>query len=117
MKIIKTNLKCVSISNLSIDYFLNKNTDTNPFLLMKKFIFKIFEIYHNNNNENTNENNIKTNENKTNDLISKYNLPPSTYITQLPKISNYSQQTCNLKNIIVFERYLVPEIFAYCQNQ
>ena len=42
VKIIKTNLKCVSISNLSIDYFLNKNTDTNPFLLMKKFIFKIF---------------------------------------------------------------------------
>ena len=56
VKIIKTNLKCVSISNLSIDYFLNKNTDTNPFLLMKKFIFKIFEIYHNNNNDINNKN-------------------------------------------------------------
>ena len=49
VKIIRTNLKCLSISNLGVDYFIhrdNKNK-SNPFLEMKAFIFKILEMYHN----------------------------------------------------------------------
>ena len=51
VKIISTNLKCLSISNLGIEYFLNKNSkDTkdniNPFIHMKEFIFNIIKIYH-----------------------------------------------------------------------
>ena len=47
-KIISTNLKCLSISNLGIDYFLDKSSkdNTNPFIQMKEFIFNIIKIYH-----------------------------------------------------------------------
>ena len=52
VKIISTNLKCLSISNLGIDYFLNKknsdNDSTNPFIQMREFIFNIIKIYHEN---------------------------------------------------------------------
>ena len=50
VKIISTNLKCLSISNLGIEYFLNKNSkeNTNPFIQMKEFIFNIIKIYHDN---------------------------------------------------------------------
>ena len=51
VKIISTNLKCLSISNLGIEYFLNKNSkdnkdNINPFIQMKEFIFNIIKIYH-----------------------------------------------------------------------
>ena len=48
VKIIRTNLKCLSISNLGIDYFLKKNSEDNinPFFQMKEFIFNIIKIYH-----------------------------------------------------------------------
>ena len=49
VKIIRTNLKCLSISNLGIDYFLKKNSEDkiNPFFQMKEFIFNIIKMYHN----------------------------------------------------------------------
>ena len=52
VKIIRTNLKCLSISNLGVDYFIQRNTKnkSNPFLEMKTFIFKILEMYHNKKN-------------------------------------------------------------------
>ena len=48
VKIIRTNLKCLSISNLGIDYFLKKNSqdNINPFFQMKEFIFNIIRMYH-----------------------------------------------------------------------
>ena len=48
VKIIRTNLKCLSISNLGIDYFLKRNSEDkiNPFFQMKEFIFNIIKIYH-----------------------------------------------------------------------
>ena len=48
VKIIRTNLKCLSISNLGIDYLLKKNGEENinPFFQMKEFIFNIIKIYH-----------------------------------------------------------------------
>ena len=48
VKIIRTNLKCLSISNLGIDYFLKKNSEDNinPFFQMKEFIFNIIKMYH-----------------------------------------------------------------------
>ena len=51
VKIIRTNLKCLSISNLGIDYFIGKNTpnDKNPFSQMKEFIFNIIKKYHDKN--------------------------------------------------------------------
>ena len=50
VKIISTNLKCLSISNLGVDYFLSKNSkdNINPFIQMKEFIFNIIKIYHDN---------------------------------------------------------------------
>lgn len=47
VKILRTNLYCLSISNLELDFFI-KNKLNNPFLKMKEFIFKIFETYHSN---------------------------------------------------------------------
>ena len=48
VKIISTNLKCLSISNLGVDYFLDKSDkdNNNPFIQMKEFIFNIIKIYH-----------------------------------------------------------------------
>ena len=48
VKIISTNLKCLSISNLGVDFFLDKSSkdNTNPFIQMKEFIFNIIKIYH-----------------------------------------------------------------------
>ena len=60
IKILRTNLNCLSISNLELNYFI-KNTNNNPFLKMKEFIFKIFEIYHNlHNNSSADIDMIKT---------------------------------------------------------
>ena len=59
--------------------------------------------------------NLKNNKNE--DYITEYNLPSSSFISQLPKLTDYSKITSALKNIIIFERYLVGEIFAYCQKQ
>jgi alpha-tubulin suppressor-like RCC1 family protein len=46
IKILRTNLNCLSVSNLDIDFFI-KDKNNNPFIKVKEFIFKIFEIYHN----------------------------------------------------------------------
>ncbi len=51
IKILKTNLKCLSISALDLDLFI-KNNSTNPFLKIKEFILKIFEVYHKESNSN-----------------------------------------------------------------
>lgn len=47
IKILRTNLNCLSLSNLEIDFFV-KDKNNNPFFKVKEFIFKIFEIYHSN---------------------------------------------------------------------
>jgi hypothetical protein len=45
IKILRTNLNCLSISNLDIDFFI-KDKNNNPFIKVKEFIFRIFEAYH-----------------------------------------------------------------------
>jgi len=44
IKILRTNLSCLSRSNLDLKFFI-KDTNNNPFLKVKEFIFKILEIY------------------------------------------------------------------------
>jgi hypothetical protein len=54
--------------------------------------------------------------NEENDLISKFTLPDSTYISHLPQLVDMSKSTLALKNIQTFERYTVEEIFNYCKS-
>jgi len=68
-------------------------------------------------NENPNLKIEKIQNLKNEDYLTEYNLPSSSFISQLPKLTDYSKITSALKNIIIFERYLVGEIFAYCQKQ
>lgn len=51
------------------------------------------------------------------DVISNYNLPETNYVKQLPKLSDLSKVNTALKNIQIFDRYIVGEIFAYCKKQ
>lgn len=44
IKILRTNLSCLSLSNLDLKFFI-KDNNNNPFLKVKEFIFKILEIY------------------------------------------------------------------------
>ena len=46
VKILKTNLKCLSISALDLDLFIKRDSETNPFLKIKEFILRIFTVYH-----------------------------------------------------------------------
>lgn len=52
----------------------------------------------------------------SNELISKLTLPDSAYGADLPGLTDYSKCTLALKNIQIFERYIVEEIFRYCGN-
>jgi hypothetical protein len=44
IKILRTNLSCLSLSNLDLKFFI-KDNNNNPFLKVKEFIFKILELY------------------------------------------------------------------------
>lgn len=59
---------------------------------------------------------INPHSNEENDLISKFTLPDSTYISHLPQLLDMSKSTLALKNIQTFERYTVEEIFNYCKS-
>ncbi len=48
IKILRTNLNFLSISNLEIDFFV-KDKNNNPFFKVKEFIIKIFKICHSGN--------------------------------------------------------------------
>ena len=49
-----------------------------------------------------------------NNIILNYNLPETNYVKQLPRLTDMSKRNSSLKNLIIFERYFVGEIFAYC---
>ncbi len=61
----------------------------------------------------------KDNSNKktSEDLIINYNMPKSDFISELPQLKDYSKITSSLRNIIIFERYFVGEIYNYCKQQ
>jgi hypothetical protein len=67
--------------------------------------------------ENTNLIPLDPSKTDTNDLITKYQLPPSNYVRYLPKITDLSKCQTALKNIQNFDRYVVGEIFNYCKSQ
>ena len=54
---------------------------------------------------------------KDTDIISKFNLPETNYVKQLPKLTDLSKVNTALKNIQIFDRFIVGEIFAYCKKQ
>ena len=55
--------------------------------------------------------------NENTDLITQFQLPESNYSRQLPKITDLSKCTIALKNLQNFDRYVVGEIFNYCNKQ
>ena len=56
-------------------------------------------------------------EDKKEDLIVNYNMSKSDFITELPQLKDYSKITSSMRNIIIFERYFVGEIYHYCRQQ
>lgn len=50
------------------------------------------------------------------DLVSKFTLPDSSYGSDLPRLTDLSKSTLAMKNIQIFERYIVGEIFNYCKS-
>ena len=66
IKILRTNLSCLSLSNLDLKFFIKDNNNNNPFLKVKKFIFKILEIYNKKflENQNNNQDITKLSENE-----------------------------------------------------
>ena len=59
----------------------------------------------------------KENKKTSEDLIINYNMPKSDFISELPQLKDYSKITSSLRNIIIFERYFVGEIYNYCKQQ
>ena len=55
--------------------------------------------------------------NKIEDLIENYNISKSDFITELPQLKDYSKITSCMRNIIIFERYFVGEIYNYAKQQ
>ena len=49
-------------------------------------------------------------------MITNYTLPESSYVTQLPRITDTSKSSLALKNISQFERYTVEEVFNYAKS-
>ena len=79
-------------------------------------------IFHNINREKSdeiNQKNKKDNKDKKapDDLIVNYIMPKSDFISELPQLKDYSKITSSLRNIIIFERYFVGEIYNYCKQQ
>ena len=59
----------------------------------------------------------KSKNDKNEDLITGYNMSQSDFITELPILKDYSKITSSMRNIIIFERYFVGEIYNYCKQQ
>jgi hypothetical protein len=59
----------------------------------------------------------KSKNDKNEDLIAGYNMSQSDFITELPILKDYSKITSSMRNIIIFERYFVGEIYNYCKQQ
>ena len=79
-------------------------------------------IFHHINREKNIEINQKdkkdaSNKKSSEDLIINYNMPKSDFISELPQLKDYSKITSSLRNIIIFERYFVGEIYNYCRQQ
>ena len=95
----------------------------NKFNIDDKNLIGIYSpIFHNINREKSIEIKQKDKKDKENkksdeDLIINYNMPKSDFISELPQLKDYSKITSSLRNIIIFERYFVGEIYNYCKQQ
>ena len=95
----------------------------NKFNIDDKNLIGIYSpIFHSINREKNleiNQKEKKENKNKniSEDLIINYNMPKSDFISELPQLKDYSKITSSLRNIIIFERYFVGEIYNYCKQQ
>ena len=95
----------------------------NKFNIDNKNLIGIYSpIFHQINKEKTIEINQKEkkedkNKKSNEDLIINYNMPKSDFISELPQLKDYSKITSCLRNIIIFERYFVGEIYNYCRQQ
>ena len=95
----------------------------NKFNIDNKNLIGIYSpIFHDINREKNIEINQKEkkedkNKKSKEDLIINYNMPKSDFISELPQLKDYSKITSCLRNIIIFERYFVGEIYNYCKQQ
>ena len=95
----------------------------NKFNIDNKNLIGIYSpIFHDINREKNiviNQKDKKEDKNKKSaeDLIINYNMPKSDFISELPQLKDYSKITSCLRNVIIFERYFVGEIYNYCKQQ